>query len=623
MKYRPEIDGLRAIAVIPVILFHAGYSLFSGGFVGVDVFFVISGYLITTIVINDIKKKQFSILGFYERRARRILPALYCIVILSLILAYLILMPHHLISFSKSAVSIPLFSSNFFFWSERGYFGAASELKPLIHTWSLAVEEQFYIIYPLVLAPLYSRNKKILYLLMAIILVISLMASFYVTRIHFETAFYLPFTRAWELLIGCFVAFYINRSRAVMGGRIFYELISIIGFILILYSFIKFDQTTMFPYLNAFIPTFGTALIILGTQQKNIVRSVLSYKPITFIGLISYSLYLVHQPIFVYARHTGVFVNQKILLIILSFILAIFSYKFIETPFRNKEVISLKHLVLATIGGTLVIFTISTIFYLYQGFPSRYNESDRKILVQLSEYPGYNQRLFDSLKLSSFPESDHKKVLLIGDSHAKDFLNVLNESNQLDFISVSTHQVNAECGNLYLSNYESLDQFIPDNRIERCKVLGRYEGERFLRIIEEADEIWLAAVWSEWVIRRLPESIKNLTRDFKKPVRIFGLKNFGQISEEMILKLAPNKRIGYTTSVTQKARLRDNLMQELLSGYDDYYPMLDIMCGGDGEKCKIFDNNGLMISPDGGHITKEGAIELGSRIKPLIDSLVN
>ena len=621
MKYRPEIDGLRAIAVIPVILFHAGFGLFSGGFVGVDVFFVISGYLITSLIINDVKKKQFSIVTFYERRARRILPALYSTVLLSSIFAYLTLLPHDLISFSKSAASIPLFFSNFFFWSERGYFGAATELKPLIHTWSLAVEEQFYIVYPLILAPLYLRYHKTLYSLLVLGFIISLAASFYVTQLHFETAFYLPFTRAWELLIGCFIAFYASQGKAITSPRIYSELISIIGVSLILYAYVNFNHTTMFPYVNALVPTLGTALVILGTRRKTIIRSFLSFKPIIYIGLISYSLYLVHQPIFAYARHINNFEEQKLLLITTSFLLATISYRFIESPFRDKKLISSSSLLWASVGGTLLIFTISGIFLSANGFPNRYNDGDRKILAQLSEYPGYNSKLFDSLKLADFQESNRKKVLLIGDSHAKDFLNVLNESGQLKLISVSTRQVNSECGNLYLPNYDSVTQFIPESRLERCKVMGRYEGKRFLKIIDEADEIWLSANWSEWVIRRLPESLDNLTKDFNKPVRIFGLKHFGQISEKMILKLDPVSRPNFTVPVSLKARFRDSLMKELLSDYSDYYPMLDMMCGGDGSTCKIFDDTGYIISPDGGHITKEGAIELGKRIKPILESI--
>ena len=170
MKYRPEIDGLRALAVVPVILFHAGFEFFSGGFVGVDVFFVISGYLITTIIIQDIDKKRFSLVYFYERRARRILPVLYVVVFFTLIASYFILLPEDLVSLGKSAVSIPLFSSNFYFWSERGYFGVANELKPLVHTWSLAVEEQFYIVFPLLLIIL-KNYRKILFISCWILLI--------------------------------------------------------------------------------------------------------------------------------------------------------------------------------------------------------------------------------------------------------------------------------------------------------------------------------------------------------------------------------------------------------------------------------------------------------------------
>ena len=208
VNYRPEIDGLRAVAVLPVIFFHAGIGIFSGGYVGVDVFFVISGYLITTIILADLDSKNFSITNFYERRARRILPVLFFIVLCCVPFALYSLLPDTLVKFGHSLIAVPTFSSNFLFWSERGYFGTASELKPLVHTWSLAVEEQFYLLFPLALIVLSKFTRKWTGIFILFTITLSLGLSWYLTRLHFESAFYLPFARAWELLMGAAAAFY-------------------------------------------------------------------------------------------------------------------------------------------------------------------------------------------------------------------------------------------------------------------------------------------------------------------------------------------------------------------------------------------------------------------------------
>lgn len=206
MRYRAEIDGLRAVAVISVILFHAGFEFFSGGFVGVDIFFVISGYLITTIILAELDAGKFSIVNFYERRARRILPALYLVLAACMPFAWLLLLPSDMMSFSKSLLTISAFISNIFFWSERGYFGTATELKPLIHTWSLAIEEQYYPIFPILLIVLANKRRVFLIVTLTVAGVVSLGLSAWLTKVHADSAFYLLPTRLWELLIGSFVA---------------------------------------------------------------------------------------------------------------------------------------------------------------------------------------------------------------------------------------------------------------------------------------------------------------------------------------------------------------------------------------------------------------------------------
>lgn len=213
MQYRPEVDGLRAIAVLPVILFHAGFSAFSGGFVGVDIFFVISGYLITTIIYQEMAQGRFSMWRFYERRARRILPALFAVSLACIPFAWLWMLPNEFKDFSQSLVGVATFTSNILFWRESGYFAGAAELKPLLHTWSLAVEEQFYILYPPLLLALYRFVPKLLFTIISLGALVSLGLAHWASSAHPSANFYLLPTRAWELGLGALAAIYLQRCR--------------------------------------------------------------------------------------------------------------------------------------------------------------------------------------------------------------------------------------------------------------------------------------------------------------------------------------------------------------------------------------------------------------------------
>ncbi len=217
MKYRIEIDGLRALAVIPVIFFHAGFSFFNGGYVGVDIFFVISGYLITSIILNDLKKDKFSIINFYERRARRILPALFFVMLFCIPFAYFFLLPDEMVKFGRSLIAVSLFGSNFLFWQESGYFDLASELKPLLHTWSLAIEEQFYIFFPILFALIwkYFRSKVFISFLFLFFLSFFFMLIGETIKPNNMFFFYMLPARGWEILSGALIAYYMDSNRII------------------------------------------------------------------------------------------------------------------------------------------------------------------------------------------------------------------------------------------------------------------------------------------------------------------------------------------------------------------------------------------------------------------------
>ena len=350
MKYRAEIDGLRALAVVPVILYHAGFGLFGGGYVGVDVFFVISGYLITTLILGDIETGNFSLLRFYERRARRILPALIFVTFVTVGAGWIFLHPIAAAKLGKYVLGVATFSSNIFFWLKGGYFEDASELNPLIHTWSLAVEEQYYIFFPLALMGLSFVGIRRYRLLFLIAGGLSLGLSVWAAVVQDNPlissgAFFLLPTRGWELLIGAYGAL-ICRQRPVpeIGPAPLRQFLSLLGLALIALSCVIFTPDTPFPGYAALMPTIGAFWVIVYGGHGTLAARVLSHRYLVFIGLISYSLYLWHQPIFAIYRNvvgeTEIPTGVVTLLILLAFALAYLTWRFIERPFRNRAYLS-------------------------------------------------------------------------------------------------------------------------------------------------------------------------------------------------------------------------------------------------------------------------------------------
>lgn len=437
MRYRPEIDGLRAIAVLPVIFFHARWNLFRGGYIGVDVFFVISGYLITSIIVADLKDKKFSLLHFYERRARRILPALFFIVAISMPVAWLLLLPADLASFARSVVAVSTFSSNFLFWSESGYFDTVAELKPLLHTWSLAVEEQFYILFPLLLMLTWRLGRRWLIATLAVVLVISLGAAQWGAYANPAAAFFLLPTRGWELALGALTAIYLTDKQKVVGN----EWLSLLGLGLILFSVFAFGDRTPSPSLFTLVPTCGVALIILYTSPDTAVFRMLSHKWLVGVGLISYSAYLWHQPLLALARNSIVFYGYKlpttIALVVLSLVLSFFSWRFIERHFRNPSKLSRRQIFIFSATTAVLLSICGIVGVLANGFPGRYQFSlgaytaDNKvlqaesmaILETISKPYGVDEYEHDHLWFK--PDDVRPKVLVVGNSHSKDLFNVL------------------------------------------------------------------------------------------------------------------------------------------------------------------------------------------------------
>lgn len=306
MQYRRDIDGLRAVAVLPVIFFHAGFPLFSGGFVGVDVFFVISGYLITGIILSELAAGKFSIITFYERRARRILPALFFVIAVSMILAWLWLLPGDMRDFSDSVFAVALFFSNVVFWRRTDYFATSSELAPLLHTWSLAVEEQFYLFFPPLLILVWRFSRQHLLAVIIILSTLSLAIAQWGVAHEPGAAFYLLPTRGWELALGSAIAIWCHKRSVPTLGPAIDQTLSLLGLTLIAGSVFLYDEHTPSPGLAMLAPTIGTGLILLYAKPATWAARLLSLPPLVTVGLLSYSAYLWHQPLFAFARHRSV-----------------------------------------------------------------------------------------------------------------------------------------------------------------------------------------------------------------------------------------------------------------------------------------------------------------------------
>jgi peptidoglycan/LPS O-acetylase OafA/YrhL len=383
MKYKNQIDGLRALAVISVIFFHADIVGFSGGYVGVDIFFVISGYLITSIILQQIQDQTFSLAAFYERRARRILPALFFVIFCCLPLAWIFLLPYDMQRFSGALITIPFFLQNFYFWRNNTYFEPSTDFSPLLHTWSLAVEEQYYLLFPFLL--LFTRRYKkttLLWIIVFIVLIQLLMLqTLFADKLSFKF-FMLP-TRGWEMLIGAAVACVtIDLKIQNKLFPVISELLSTGGVLLILYSITSFDKNTVFPGWATLVPTLGAALILLCVERRTWVARLFELKPVMAIGLVSYGAYLWHQPLLAFSRHISTdelstFVTS--LLALASLIFGWFSYKFVEQPFRKQGMISKKTLVIFVLSSSfvLVIFGLSGV--LTKGFENRFTPQQKEL----------------------------------------------------------------------------------------------------------------------------------------------------------------------------------------------------------------------------------------------------
>ena len=433
MAYRPDIDGLRAVAVGAVLLYHANIPYVTGGFVGVDIFFVISGYLITSIIIREIAAGAFSLTRFYERRARRILPALFATIAFCSVVGALILLPSEFENLSWQILGAALFTANIVFWQQTSYFSSAADSNLLLHTWSLGVEEQFYILVPLLLMALYRFAPRWTKPALVLLTLGSLLLCIALTPSRPSTAFYMLHTRAWELGFGSILALGIVPA---VRNRALAEALGAAGMAMILIAVFTFDGKMNFPGSAAILPVLGAALV-LHTGQHSLAGRALSNRVCLFLGLISYSLYLWHWPIFVAAdlsnAPTGLL--PSIILIVVATAVAWVSWRFIETPFRSPKRVPLRPLWVGSGAGFASYVAVAVGFASLDGWPERFSTDELRYVRALQDISPLRDechlsrglRPIESFCRMGADAPDSERLIVWGDSHAVEISYAMSE----------------------------------------------------------------------------------------------------------------------------------------------------------------------------------------------------
>lgn len=616
MKYRPDIDGLRAISVIAVILFHSGLSIFKGGFIGVDIFFVISGYLITSLILYDLKNNEFNLINFYKRRAKRILPVLFFIIIVCLPLSWFLFSPIQMENFSESILSIIFFSSNFLFWKKTNYFNNLTENEILLHTWSLSVEEQFYLFFPIFIIILWKLSKNRIFKIILFISICSLLISEIGWRFTPVANFYLAPTRAWEILSGSLVALALENRRYKANN-----FLSLSGFILIIFSFIFFDEKWPFPSIYTLLPVIGVSLIIIYSNKSTILYKILSLRSLVFIGLISYSAYLWHLPVlsfFIIITNNNLNNLNLILIICGIFILANFSYKFIEVPFR-KNFFSEKKTFAILFASFILLIIFSTLGKYTSGFENRFLNSDqdiKNILNNQKNNSNFINEKYSESYIKRWKNNSKPKVLLIGDSFSQDIYNSLYEADILSEIDILLRYEPYDCGLLFLDK-KKVEKILPKTSSHICSnKINLIEDISLIRNLQITDHLWLASNWKEDQIKYNIESLDELKKLTSAKILIFGKKQLSPLNITH-LDLDADKRANI--KILDKLLASNIYFKKQIDSLNlKYFDIQEIICQktkNNHQFCKPYDSLGMPKSFDGGHLSIYGAKYLGSKIK--------
>lgn len=596
IRYRPEIDGLRALAVGLVVLFHTGSPHWTGAFVGVDIFFVISGYLITAICSEQIDGGAFRLTKFYVRRIRRILPMQFVVILCCLPAAWLTMMPDPLQNFGQSVVASVFSANNILLYFTSGYWDLASEFKPLLHTWSLGVEEQFYLIYPLLIIFAFKLRRP-----MCVIALVGLMSLFIAEWTVWRdpaAGFYLLHTRAFELLAGALCALWLRdgvvKRLPLADFPEGYEVVAVLGALLIVISVLVFDEKTPFPSVYTLVPVFGAVFVIIGARDGTACAAVLGCRPLVGIGLISYSLYLWHQPLFAFARIMSFEpLNSSCYIVLVSLAagLSIISYYVIERPARLSLSFMRLSLILLVSGSAL---TITGLFLHFSyGMPGRvFPEMERSLIN--GQYIEYNRRVYE-YELSSESKGGSESVIVIGNSVARDFSNVILESGALGSRTLFYHRGMGAC----LSRKD-----LPGYLLERMMsaALVVFASDHHNRPDCAAQDIAL------------------VTEIGADNVLLVGPKQFGYNLNAFIGVPVSLRSSAFAKPLSLVRLINDDL--KLRVPPQNYVDQLELLADDQGEGVRVFDDRGFLLSADRVHLTRSGAQYLGEKLSSRLRYLI-
>lgn len=611
MQHRKDIDGLRSLAILPVVAFHAFPRYAPGGFVGVDVFFVISGFLITSIIFNEVSAGRFSLATFYERRIRRIVPALAAMVLLCAPAAWFLLFPTDFHEFGRSVAATMLSGSNIFFWFRTDYFSPQADAQPLLHTWSLGVEEQFYIFFPFLLMALHGKSRRTHLLVLGGLAVASLIAAEAAVRLMPTFAFYWLPTRAWELLIGSLLAVGVPaapRSKIVREG------VAIAGVLAIAAAVLIYKRNTPFPGLHALLPCLGAAML-LWTAPGTLAGRVLSLPPLVGVGLISYSLYLWHWPLLVFAR-TAVGEGKLVVLaaVALAFVMATLSLYLVEAPFRRRTALFTRQRILA--GGGAVLATAAVAGVAVSAAPTGFQRFSPQV-AHVADYLNYldmpeqqiqfrrgvcfisgqfgNPKQFDDAQCMQ-GKGQHR-VLVFGDSHAAHLWYGVKHALPNDAV--------------LQASYSGCKPTIPTHGVTEC--VGFVNGI-YARVLgdERPDLLVLSARWTKSDIPALVGTVHKLN-EAGVPFVVLG--PIVEYDRPLPWLLAQGMMRGDPNFAAEHRKPNpDRLVRAAVEGAGGrYLSTYDVLCP-EGRCLETAD--GSPVQFDYGHLTMAGAVRLGSGLAP-------
>lgn len=655
-KYRPDIDGLRAIAVLSVVAFHAFPEWVKGGFIGVDIFFVISGFLISTIIFENLEKGTFRFAEFYARRAIRIFPALIIVMISSCLIGWMFLFDHELKKLAKHVMGGAGFLSNFILWDEAGYFDKSSESKPLLHLWSLGIEEQYYIFFPLTMWAAWKKGASILTTVLALAVGSFILNVYEIKQHDIAAAFYSPLSRCWELLCGSFLAWLKLTTHRIptickeniehLANRVIYRyaptgspfnlsnVISILGVALLIFGFWNIDKKVRFPGAWALLPTISAALIISAGPNSWINRHLLSHKLIVWIGLISYPLYLWHWPLLSYLTILSdepPEAGSKLLAVAAAITLAWLTYRYVETPIRKLK--PPRPIVVLCLALSLTVTGLIG-FAVYYGFADKYMA---KKVADTSENFNWDGFFENKICRQAYPDFKGNfcnlmhdappTIALIGDSHGMSYnyglaksLNKFPGYNLVNFGGFS-------CFSAFESNSYSTGLPLGDG--VPCREYMNYA----LSVAENTSSIKTVILGSRSFTMSLSatelEDYKSslfdtISRLKKANKRVILLKDFPELSVDpetcirMFFKVQLSHKCAFEIEEARhNVQQYESIMIELAKRFADIeiFDSTNEICP-DGLCSVLVDGKSLYRDRD--HLSRYGSVEIGNKLSNLI-----